>query len=203
MKFSEIDRYDMKLSDILANVEPESDRVFNNVPCEFFSQLDIDDYDYDYDKQESEGRFLIYPINTWMCTDTEVGHYMVKFDGQPVAYCYQSARKNYYNIYWTSKEEAKKVKEYLKQFEGEDPSKDNIWEIGDMTLFEMIYPDRNSHLMPLKLSEDGTKVVEDLEKLHKNMCIDDKKSEYYGWEYEPFIADLKKIGYFVEEEEDD
>lgn len=60
-------------------------------------------------------------INTWVCTDTEVGVYAYYFEGVFMALSFQAARKSDVHICWVSKELATKVRELIWEIAGEHP----------------------------------------------------------------------------------
>lgn len=68
-------------------------------------------YPDNYD--ELDGLFKMYPISPWYCTDTWVGGYAVTFEGQPFAFMYQSARKNYQEWSFFSDELVEKARSVL------------------------------------------------------------------------------------------
>lgn len=64
-------------------------------------------------------RVQVIPVNTWICTDTEVGLYVFFMDMQPVAVSYQSARRNDTSVYWLDEEAPNKMWEFIRSLEKE------------------------------------------------------------------------------------
>ena len=107
----------MKMRDILNTMKSYEEykankRVFDYGDIvEFESQLNTGTY-IGYHK-EFEERVEQFPINTWICTDTEVGLYCYFFDGEFIALSFQSGRKNDVNFYWKSNAAAEKVRNFI------------------------------------------------------------------------------------------
>ena len=62
-------------------------------------------------------RVQVTPVNTWICTDTEVGLYVFFMDMQPVAVSYKNARRNDTNVYWLDEEAPGKMREFIRSLE--------------------------------------------------------------------------------------
>jgi len=54
-----------------------------------------------------------FPVDTWMCTDTVVGLYLLWMDNKWVGFSWQPARKSSIDHYWTSLEDATAVRQML------------------------------------------------------------------------------------------
>ena len=52
-------------------------------------------------------------INTWICTDTEVGLRLFYFDENPIAFMWQSARRSGKNITWVNAHSRKEVRDFI------------------------------------------------------------------------------------------
>jgi hypothetical protein len=78
----------------------------------FFSLFDID----------FENADTIYEkgFDTWMCTDTIVGKYIIFYKDSPVGVRIQEFRKSSSRYYWFSEKEVSNVREYLKSLMIED-----------------------------------------------------------------------------------
>lgn len=70
--------------------------------------------------EEFDRRVRRIPINTWMCTDTNVGIYAYFFDGEFVALSFQSARKSDINIKWMYTDAARRVREFIRSLRDQD-----------------------------------------------------------------------------------
>lgn len=103
---------------------------------------------YGYIDFDDQSRLVSYPIKVWYCTDQHVGMYAIYFDGEPVGYSYQSARKNSEEYNWTSSDAAKRVRDYIFSLNRDD-SKFNIID-GDDELEEEFAVCGES-----RLSDDG------------------------------------------------
>jgi hypothetical protein len=57
--------------------------------------------------------FTCRPINTWMCTDTLVGYYVIYFKGEFICSSYKPARKEDTEFEWVSQEVYEKVRHFI------------------------------------------------------------------------------------------
>lgn len=89
------------------------------------SELGIDCYGY-----KEQDRLKSYWVENWLCTDTWVGGRMYFFDGEPVAYSFQSARKADEQFAWFSQEAAEKVRGFLLEL-FEEKLKVNIVDVNE------------------------------------------------------------------------
>lgn len=101
----------MKIKDLIYNVK-KSDLNKDWVDPEVFQHdLRFDNPSFNYEKVAE--RMTCYFAGSWYCTDSAVGTRVYFLDDQPVALSFQSGRKSDENIYFTSKETAVKVREFL------------------------------------------------------------------------------------------
>lgn len=104
----------MKIIDI-AKIIDKSQENESFVDLEQLQQ-ELDLHVYGYAEQE---RLKAYWVENWLCTDTCVGGRMYFFDGEPVAYSYQSARKSHEQFAWFSQEAAEKVRDFVQELSKE------------------------------------------------------------------------------------
>lgn len=57
------------------------------------------------------------PLNTWVCTDTEVGFCAYQFRGEVVAVSWQSARKSDVEMHWLSRDAALQVRAFIRELD--------------------------------------------------------------------------------------
>lgn len=119
-------RKTIPLSKILAMVKPFSEYKENA----FGPTPDIGSFESVLDtgtclgwSSEFNERVKVMPINTWICTDTEVGINAYYMDGEFIALSFQSARKNRVEYSWVSVEKAKEVAKFIRQIDGQDDEK--------------------------------------------------------------------------------
>lgn len=86
--------------------------------AEFESELNTGTY-IGYHK-EFEERVEQFPINAWVCTDTEVGLYCYFFDGEFIALSFQTGRKNDITFQWKDRESAQKVRDFILKLHREE-----------------------------------------------------------------------------------
>lgn len=56
-------------------------------------------------------------LNTWVCTDTEVGFCAFQFRGEVVAVSWQSARKSDVEMHWLSRDAALQVRTFIRELD--------------------------------------------------------------------------------------
>lgn len=78
------------------------ERVFPDIPSCYIS----DDY-------YNDTRFGIYPLLTWICTDTEVGYRAYFLDDELIAIGCQFGRKCNEDMHYTSKTSYSKLRDYI------------------------------------------------------------------------------------------
>ena len=108
----------MKIIDAIRNViRPDATSSYDYSVCaeEINQALGISG-PYSYPDALDE-RFKQYPIFNWLCTDSHVGLDALYMDGEPVGCCYRSARKNYLEVEWLSKEIADQVRNIVSSYD--------------------------------------------------------------------------------------
>lgn len=71
-------------------------------------------------------RIKAYWAGSWRCTDTEVGYCLYFFDGEPMAFSSQTARKSEEEFKWFSEAIAQRVRDYLLSLVPEEDNSLNI-----------------------------------------------------------------------------
>lgn len=108
----------IKLSDVLDLVKPldQYEHTTDANISDFELDLNTDtNLDYAIDAwNECNIHMRQVPINTWVCTDTEVGVYGYFFDGRFVALSFQEGRKCDTTIMWASIEDAHEVYNFMR-----------------------------------------------------------------------------------------
>lgn len=87
--------------------------LINNRPyCvdseELFDELKIQANTYEYIDLEDHGFSGRY-IESWICTDTRVGHGVLFYEDEPIAVTLQTARKSDIKFFWFDKDIRKKI----------------------------------------------------------------------------------------------
>lgn len=106
----------MKIIDIAKNLDKSRK---NECYIDFDAlaeELGIHNYGY----VEQDPRLKAYWVETWYCTDSWVGGRMYFFDDEPVAYSYQTGRKNDEVFHWFSQEAAEKVQAFVRELTKEE-----------------------------------------------------------------------------------
>lgn len=109
----------MKIKDIIKNIDKsEENRDLWNDCRPLSDALGFEDDFYDSDVLDA--RFKVYWLEKWLCTDSHVGTRVYFFDDEPVAVTVQNARKDDERVFWTSKEAADKVHDFLLSLQKEE-----------------------------------------------------------------------------------
>ena len=82
-----------EILDQLKSVEPST-----HYPDAIIDAVGLDYSAINYDLEDNP--FTEKYFKTWICTDTRVGHSVIYFNGNPIAFCEQSARKSPKHIVW-------------------------------------------------------------------------------------------------------
>lgn len=98
----------MRLIDIAKNIDKSKENEFYIDFYVFSEDLDVQCWGW-YEQDRLKGFWL----GNFLSTDTCVGSRIYFFDDVPVAYSFQSGRKNSENLYWFSQEAAEKVRDFL------------------------------------------------------------------------------------------
>jgi hypothetical protein len=98
----------LDLVDLASEVE-EREGCYYDVRFEIEKDLNIELQD-DIDSQRFDARIQRSPLNTWICTDTEVGLFAYYLDGRLVGFSYLGFRKGLIQFKWINRESAQDVR---------------------------------------------------------------------------------------------
>jgi hypothetical protein len=99
----------MKIKDVVSRINKSNPWVLNL--DELFCEFDFPHYAYQIDSHE----FRMYWIQTWMCSDTQVGIAAVFYNDEFIAVRRQFARKSPVTFQWASAEAFEKTRAVLSQ----------------------------------------------------------------------------------------
>ena len=102
----------MNIIDAITRVDQSPDNS-SYIGDDFYTEFNFSQYDIDFDDGQVEKRVTSFWLTRWNCTDTWVGARAYLFDGRPLAYSEQSARKNGENFEFVSKEIYEEVRQFL------------------------------------------------------------------------------------------
>lgn len=109
----------MKIADVIKNIDKSEENREHWVDFSSLSYaLGFEDGFFDSDALDA--RFKVYWLEKWRCTDAHVGTRVYFFDDEPVAITVQNGRKDDEKVFWTSKEAADKVHDFLLSLQKEE-----------------------------------------------------------------------------------
>lgn len=129
----------LKMKDVLALVKP-----FDQYDTKDFQDSNSDHFGRDLQighyidcDQRWDDRMCRVAINEWLCTDTMVGVHAHFFDRKFVALSFQAGRKCDCHIYWQSKEDAMRVRDFILSLR-EDELSLNLIEPDDVLAYDWL-----------------------------------------------------------------
>ena len=129
----------MKVSELIKGIDSFQKNKYNPELTELFHAIfDMNGCDpYFVIQDENDQRMCYYEVETWICTDTQVGMFLWVLDDEPVCIDYRPYRKSFKQFLWLSKEAFDKTKKYMEKFI--PPIKNqNITIINDTRLTEIM-----------------------------------------------------------------
>lgn len=100
------------MSDVIARIDDSDPSKFGDPDLEAL-ESDLQTNTFMGWSEAFNERVKRLPINTWICTDTEVGVNAYYFDGELVALSFQSARKSDVEFRWLSEPLAAQVRDFI------------------------------------------------------------------------------------------
>ncbi len=100
----------MKGIDLIAQFELTGKSIQHEP--DFYAFCDVFWLEGNYSQRFADG-LVKHFVDSWICTDTRVGHALYYFGDELVAYSYQSSRKSDENISFFSEEAAKRVRNFF------------------------------------------------------------------------------------------
>ncbi len=178
----------MKLIDIARNIDKSPQNEFDVDFDVFSNDLNLNCYGW-YEQDRLKG----YWLGDWCCTDTAVGSRLYFFDDEPVAYSFQSGRKNDENLYWFSEEAAQKVRGFILSLEELHIRVCDVNEdIGDSYKIEF-----NTQVMDWSMARYNGQPIEFIERIREtpDYGIDTKSKIRVLSTGEELVVDIKDLDF--------